>query len=92
MAFSEMNSLNLNIYSSLDQKYFQIDLPLNKDEIKVFLINWRHYEGLQPQEKVQSNLLNQIGFEKILDNMSTLVWQKEQEEINKISLPRKSNG
>ena len=49
MAFFDMIGLNICIYTSLDQKFPEIEInhPHFIGVINLFLRNWRHYEELK---------------------------------------------
>ena len=62
--------LNINIYTSLDQKdqEFKIDHSQNTCSINILLRSWRLYEGLQSYNKNDEIQKNNILNLKILNN------------------------
>ena len=78
MAFSDMMRYNISIYTSLDQKFPEVEInyPYNIRVIVVFRI-WRHYKGLQkPQEDddnvkfyTMEDLKNSNDFNYVIPNI-----------------------
>ena len=80
MAFSDMMRLNISIYTSLDQKFpeVEINLPHNIWDINHFLRNWRNYEGLQKHQEngynikfyTQEDLKNFNDYNDVIPNIN----------------------
>ena len=82
MAFSDMMRLNISIYTSLEQKFPEIEInhPHNIGVINHFLRNWRHYEGLQKHQEdcdnvkffTTENLKNSNDYNNVITNIKTI--------------------
>ena len=58
MVFSDMRRLYISKYTSLYQKFPEVEInhPHNLGVINLFLRNWRYYEGLQKHQDDGDNV------------------------------------